>query len=129
MYTRKFLGDFQDINYLLDRTGIDYSDLAKYSDKVSYEIPQTEEAFLNWLNEKNERTGGNEKPSKYGYLWAYQKASHDPKILKLFQDGKKFLSLTRTNEKVTIKNLKSVLGSLGRNLFDLLYRSEASYRE
>lgn len=128
MYTRKFLGEFSYTNHLEHRLGIDYVYLAHYEDKVTTkQIPATEAGFLSWLEGQNKKTGRKLEPSYFGYLWAYQKVSHDPQIGKLFRDGKQFLSLTRVNEKITIKNLKSILRSLGTSLFNQLYGSEASY--
>ena len=112
------------------RLGIDYDFLRSYDGKVSTnQIPATEAGFLSWLEQKNKITGGKLNPSHFGYLWAYQKVSHDPQIGKLFRDGKQFLSLTRVNEKITIKNLKSVLRDLGSRFFAELYGSEKSYTE
>ena len=130
VYTRKFLGEFANKEYLESRLGIDYDFLRSYDDKVSTnQIPPTEAGFISWLEQKNKITGGKLKPSHFGFLWAYQKVSHDPQIGKLFRDGKQFLSLTRVNEKITIKNLKSVLRDLGSRFFAELYGSEESYTE
>lgn len=130
MYVRKFLGEFENPEHLEYHLNIDYFNLANYEKGLSAkQIPATEAGFLSWIQEQNEKLGKELKPSDFGYLWAYQKVSHDPKIGKLFQDGRQFLSLTRVNEKITIKNLKFLLRDLGGSLFAELYGSEASYTE
>ena len=129
VYTRKFLGEIE-LDFLNQRLGLDYDILRRYDNKLSSnQIQPTEAEFLSWLEQQNQEYGLNLKPNRFGYLWAYQKVSHDPKVGKLFQDGKQFLSLTRTSQKISIINLKSLLRDLGSELFNELYGSEASYTE
>ena len=124
MYERKFLGEFNEgVRKLLIRARIDrFMLLNGYFKKVlNNEILPTEEVFLNWLKENNLN------PSDFGYLWAYKKSQHDPKIEELFKGGERFIQQAEDVFNMRKEDLKNIITGSGSRLFHALYGSEASY--
>ena len=126
VYERKFLGEFDpaEPSFLLNRCSIDHSSLAFYREGVEAgEIRASEDAFLEWLKKKNM------KPENFGYLWAYRKTFHGPKVQDLFKNGLEFLQEAERKFNIPANEFKSILSASGSEFFTNLYGSEASYTE
>ena len=86
--------------------------------------PATEEYFLNWLKENNFKD-----PSKFGFLWAYKKTQHDPKIEELFEGGERFIQQAEDVLDIPSEELKNIIKNSGARMFSNVYGSQTSYTE
>jgi len=122
VYERKFIGEIN--AFELKRKKFIDKALGDYFDGIlNGTTPPTEKALLDWLvfNDLDE--------NEYGYLWAYKKLDHDPKIKELFNRGEKAVQDISNKYKIPTETLVDVLRMAGRDLFSKLYNSKASYAE
>ena len=126
VYQRKWLGSWES-NYVLDRIHIgDSRDLQEYSDKLSYnEVEESDEqSFLDFLQDRNM------KPEKYGWLWAYQQTSHDPKIKDMYKKGQELIQfLVEKYPSFSEADMADTFIKAANNFFRRLYGGPASYSE
>jgi hypothetical protein len=122
VYERKFVGEIN--AFELKRKKFIDKALGDYFDGIlNVTIPPTEKALLDWLlfNDLD--------ANEYGYLWAYKKLDHDPKIKELFDRGEKAVQDISNKYKIPTETLVNVLRMAGGALFGKLYGSQASYAE
>ena len=124
MYERKFLGKISKDELLMRAQGVGNVVLEPYiNDLLKNAKRPTEEVFLDWLKENNL------KPEQFGYLWAYKKSQHDPKIEELFNGGERFIQQAEDVFNMSKEDLKDIITGSGTKLFLGLYGSQASYTE
>jgi hypothetical protein len=122
VYERKFVGEIN--AFELKRKKFIDKALSDYFDGIlNGTTPPTEKALLDWL------VFNDLDANEYGYLWAYKKLDHDPKIKELFNRGEKAVQDISNKYKIPTETLVDVLRMAGRELFSKLYGSEASYAE
>ena len=122
VYERKFVGEIN--AFELKRKKFIDKALGDYFDGIlNGTIPPTEKALLDWL------VFNDLDANEYGYLWAYKKLDHDPKIKELFDRGEKAVQDISNKYKIPTETLVNVLRMAGGALFGKLYGSQASYAE